>query len=394
MKKLFLKTLIALFFMPAFLAAQGIEFNHDLAWKDLLAKAKETNKVIFVDAFTSWCGPCKMMAKNVFTDKEVGDYFNAAFVNAKIDMEKGEGPEIAEKYGVRAYPTFLFINGNGELVHSGLGYMPPADFLTLAKAAGDPTKQYNPMKKRWEKGDRSAQFLYEFTEQASQNEPYNTDLMKEITNAYIDTQKDLLTPDNANYLVRYISFPDSKGFQFIMDHADQLDAVLGQGAAAGTISQVIVNDVFTKYPPTSGEMPFDEISTYAKQKYPAKYVDKLIGELKLNYLMTQNDTGAYAKEAVSYVEKYGKNDAMLLNQIAWSFYENIDKKSLLKKALSWALRSVELENAYFNNDTVAALYYKLGQMKEAKAFAEKAIALAKATNQDYSATQEMLDKIK
>lgn len=380
--------------MPALLSAQGIEFQHDLAWKELLAKAKESNKVIFVDAFTTWCGPCKMMAKNVFPDKEVGEYFNATFVNAKIDMEKGEGPDIAQKYGVRAYPTYLFVNGEGELVHSGLGYMPATDFLTLARAAGDPTKQYSPMKKKWEKGERSAQFLYDFTDQVSQNEPYNTDLLKEVTNAYVNTQKDLLTSDNAAYLVRYISFPDSKGFQYILEHAAQLDEVLGKGTAEGTINQVIVNDIFTRYPPTDGDIAFDDISTYAKQKYPAQYADKIISELKLNYLMTQNDLKAYADHAISHVEKYGKEDAMLLNQVAWSFYENIDKKGLLKKALSWAMHSVELEDAYFNNDTVAALYYKLGKMKEAKAFAEKAIDLAKATGQDYSATQEMLDKIR
>ena len=394
MKNSFLKALITFIFLPALLSAQGIEFQHDLSWKQLLAKAKESNKVIFVDAFTTWCGPCKMMAKNVFPDKEVGEYFNATFVNAKIDMEKGEGPDIAQKYAVRAYPTYLFVNGDGELVHSGLGYMPAPDFLNLAKAAGDPSKQFNPMKKRWEKGDRSAEFLYEFTEQVSQNEPFNTDLMKEVSEAYIGTQKDLLTVENATYLVRYATSPDSKGFQYMVEHADQLDAVIGKGAAEGAINQVMLNDIFTQFPPTDGDMPFEEISTYTRQKYPAKYADKLISELKLNYLMTQNNLKTYAEQAIAHVEKYGKNDAMVLNQVAWSFYENIDKKSYLKKALGWALRSVELENAYFNNDTVAALYYKLGKMKEAKAYAEKAIDIAKATNQDFSDTQEMLDKIK
>ena len=180
----------------------------------------------------------------------------------------------------------------------------------------------------------------------------------------------------------------------MLQNADQLNAVLGKAAAEGSINQVMFNDIFTQFPPTDGDMPFEEISTYTRQKYPAKYADKLISELKLNYLMTQNNLKTYAEQAIAHVEKYGKNDAMLLNQVAWSFYENIDKKSYLKKALGWALRSVELENAYFNNDTVAALYYKLGKMKEAKAYAEKAIDIAKATNQDFSATQEMLDKIK
>lgn len=57
----------------------------------------------------SWCGPCKMMDRNVFVKKSVGDYYNSTFVNARFDMEKGEGIEIAQKYMVRSYPTYLFL---------------------------------------------------------------------------------------------------------------------------------------------------------------------------------------------------------------------------------------------------------------------------------------------
>ena len=72
--------------------AQGIEFAHGSTWKEILAKAEKEDKLIFVDAYAEWCGPCKKMAKDVFTQKEVGGYFNANFVNVKMDMEAGEGP--------------------------------------------------------------------------------------------------------------------------------------------------------------------------------------------------------------------------------------------------------------------------------------------------------------
>src|SRR5690349_11740714 len=89
--------------------AQGIEFVHDKTFQEILDIAKKENKLVFMDAYTSWCGPCKRMAANVFPDPEAGAFFNSNFINVKIDMEKGEGPGISGKYGVRAYPTLFWI---------------------------------------------------------------------------------------------------------------------------------------------------------------------------------------------------------------------------------------------------------------------------------------------
>lgn len=105
--------------------------SFDQALKD----AAKKKKLIFVDAYTSWCGPCKMMNNSTFKDKSAGDFFNANLISMKIDMEQGEGPAFAMKYGVRAYPTLLFINAKGEVVHKVLGYRDGAVLLEEAKKA-------------------------------------------------------------------------------------------------------------------------------------------------------------------------------------------------------------------------------------------------------------------
>ena len=96
----------------------------ELSLEEACKKAKTENKPIFLDCYTSWCGPCKMMANEVFTLKEAGDYFNKNFVCVKTDMEKGGGPAIGKQYGVDAYPTFLVINADGKLMHKVVGAMP------------------------------------------------------------------------------------------------------------------------------------------------------------------------------------------------------------------------------------------------------------------------------
>ena len=112
-----------------------IVFDRKSKWNALLAKAKKENKLIFIDAYTTWCRPCIQMAKDVFTLDKVADFYNKNFINVSMDMEKGEGPELGKKYEVEAYPAFLFINGDGELVHRDGGFMEAPSFIQVGESA-------------------------------------------------------------------------------------------------------------------------------------------------------------------------------------------------------------------------------------------------------------------
>lgn len=115
--------------------ASGIDFSKDASFEELLAQAKVEDKLIFVDAYATWCGPCRMMDRRVFNQPEVGDFFNSNFINLKLDVERGEGPTLARQYRVRAMPTYLFIDGDGNVVHTAMGAMTQDRFLDLARAA-------------------------------------------------------------------------------------------------------------------------------------------------------------------------------------------------------------------------------------------------------------------
>ncbi len=110
----------------------GIKFE-TLSFNEAIQKAKKENKLIFLDAYAVWCGPCKMMDRTTFKDEKVGTVFNKNFINIKIDMEKGEGPEIARKYQVRAYPTMMLINGDGKVEKRILGAVRNTQLLEEVK---------------------------------------------------------------------------------------------------------------------------------------------------------------------------------------------------------------------------------------------------------------------
>ncbi len=112
----------------------GIKFFHG-TFNEAKAKAKKENKLIFMDCYTTWCGPCKKMAKNIFVKKEVGDYYNKNFICLKMDMEQGEGLTVATNYSIEAYPTYLFINSKGVVKHRELGYIESERFIQVGKTA-------------------------------------------------------------------------------------------------------------------------------------------------------------------------------------------------------------------------------------------------------------------
>jgi thiol:disulfide interchange protein len=133
MKKIFF-TLAILFSLHNISNAQGINFFKG-TWAEALEFAQAENKPIFVDAYTVWCGPCKFMSAKVFTDNDVAEYYNKSFVNFKYDMEKGDGPDFADKYRVTAYPTLLYLTPEGKVLHRVMGAKQAEGFINEGKKA-------------------------------------------------------------------------------------------------------------------------------------------------------------------------------------------------------------------------------------------------------------------
>ncbi len=117
----------------------GIQF-HGSSWDEALKLAKAENKLIFLDLYATWCGPCKMLDKNTFPDKAVGDFYNKNFINIHLDGEKGEGLMLARQYQIKGYPTLLFIDSNGKAVLHTAGYRGPEDFLNLGQEVKNQSK--------------------------------------------------------------------------------------------------------------------------------------------------------------------------------------------------------------------------------------------------------------
>ena len=373
------------------LIGQGIDFNA-ANFTAAMTKAKAEKKLIFVDAYTTWCGPCKHMSAKVFTDSEVGAYFNDYFVNVKIDMEQGEGPNLAKAWEIRGYPTLIFLNGDGEVIHRSMGARPAADFLDLGKAANDPDRQITTMTRRYEAGERSADFLRKYTDAMTSA---GLKGFGKIAQQYMDTQSDWTTKDNMQFIFDYADASmDSKLFQYSMEHkaafrdmvgAKKWDQKIAFAAEQDRTKNGIARDNvdglkahFSKYFETEKADQMAMMSYFRQLMYSPDPVEqeKFKAEIQL-FLADEPDLGWN-----------------FYNATAWQLFEVTTDRDLLKKAKRWTTISMQDQKNSYNTDTHAWILHKLGDTKKAIAYAQESIQLAKAEGSDYSATQKLLDSMR
>lgn len=113
---------------------QGISFFKG-SYQEAVATAAANGKMVFIDFYTEWCGPCKLMAKEVFTDKKVGEYYNKKFVAIQLNAEDPVNRSIVKQFKVKAYPTLAYVQPDGKLVMIRTGALPIDEFLKTGKIA-------------------------------------------------------------------------------------------------------------------------------------------------------------------------------------------------------------------------------------------------------------------
>lgn len=379
--KYFFILLGSLFLTNNHVYGQGIEFS-TAAWNDVLTRADKENKLIYMDAFTTWCGPCKMMTKNIFPDPNVGSFFNENFINIQVDMEKGIGINLAQLYKVNAYPTHLIINGKGHLVHFGLGYMDAVRFVEFGREAIDPNQQFITLKNKYDQGERSAPFLKKYLNLISMRDDPTTNI---VADEYFQTQTDFTTPGNMEMLYFYALNPSSPSHKILLDNKAALykkykndflsnlaDAYYNQGSTPKDIA-TIRKELESVYPEQKDFLQF-----FANA---------------LHYRITK-DKDAYTREVYTFLGEFNylKFDYQDLNKYAWYMYENADDIHYIRRATLWAQESVNQNPQYFNYDTLAWLLFKTGKVDAAKEMAIVAIELGKKSGEDTSSTEELLKK--
>lgn len=384
---LFLLTISALLF-----SQESIDFQN-LSFKQILAKAKSEKKLVFIDAYAVWCGPCKMMEKNIFPLPAVKDYYNANFINARFDMEKGEGRDLAVKYGIRSYPSFLFLNGDGEVVMKNLGYMGENDFLTIAKEANNPKFRTASNKDLFDKGEKDPDFLLNMMRLYVDSD---YELAKKVSERYFDVKKaEPLTKDDLGlllYFVKSTADPNYKIFVAKKPEIIQLmsEDVYNQFDANIKISKILENALDQK----TGIINDDYFYKNAVPLIGQKDAETAINRMKVLFYPTVNNFSGYEKAALAYYKDSEAFDSEELLKAAWIFSEHVSTPASLKKAEEWAEKSVMKTETAENTYILAKLYSKTGKKENAKMYAVISQNLAAVQGKDASLATQLLETLK
>ncbi len=388
------KIFLALLAIPCILSAQkGIEFQPTQTWSTIIAKAKKEKKNIFLDAYTTWCGPCKAMSENTFTDATVGKFYNANFINAKIDMEAGDGLFLAKKYHVNSYPTLLYIDREtGEILHMGIGYKDAGGFLSLGNDALNPEKQMWAMISKYTSGNRSASLLYNIASYCSDIDDGDTE---KYTDEYLATQKDWKTANTVKLLFKVTSSTTSKHFNWLNTNQSSIEYLATDLAFSPKkeLDLIILQSAYKKY---FQSIPKIDSAQQFMQKYRDQNWTKMnLAYMQMVYHLDQENYVLYMKYATEYLESGGINIATAndLNSIAWNFFLKNNNNAQLEKALDWAILSFKREASWYTADTIANLYNKLGNKIQAKEYAQLAISIGKKAGEDVSETEKLLKSL-
>ena len=422
--------------------SQGIRFENG-SWKEVLEKARQTNKPIFLNIYKFWSKPCKQMKSEVFPLAEIGNVYNPNFICYQLDSEKGEGIEIIKKYKVEVYPTFLFINGDEKSFFHASGAKEAKDFIALSKSALFARNDTIPIevweKEYIEKRNDPAFLSAYISKRLRLSLPVTTlfdDYLKLIpeeertSDTVLEVYRDVIHSLNEHtFAIENLLKNKTK---FIGKLNDSFNAFLYQA-----VRYTIWNEV-------KSNSKNDEFLALAVETYdqlPKNTVREQRDEIYIDYYLHTRETDKYLKYATNFCNNYlvkmstdsiDKTDQLFvkildkqlnsitypedisrsfeqaisrskhlardgigdkLNTFAWEVFKRVSDTATLKDALLWSGRSLEL---LINNpprlDTYANLLYKLGQKEEAIAREEE--ALRYADEKDKKVFTETLMKMK
>jgi len=210
-----------------------------------------------------------------------------------------------------------------------------------------------------------------------------------IAEEYLTTQTDWSIPDNLSLIFNLTESVDSKMFEYLAQNKTLFIEQYSEQEVEGKIQQL----VFAKIQNESENMDMEQVGALFQKAYPSRAA-KMTSAYRMTHYRQKGDREGFATSALDHYKNYPSEDPYELNDIAWTFYEVIEDKDLLKGASKLTKQSIKLEKAYFNMDTLAAIYSKMGKKGKAIKTAKKAIALARVSGEDFSTSTELIEMIK
>lgn len=370
--------------------AQGIRFERDLSWKEIQIKAKASGKAIFIDAYTTWCGPCKQMDRDVFPNKEVGDFFNQHFISFKLQMDKtpNDAADIKKQYAdaewfeknyqITSYPCYLFFDINGKLIHrAGGGGLKPKDFIAIGEEARDPAKQMLSFKKKYDQGERSTEFMKNYIYKLA---AAGDQLLEPTADEFLKLQKDPFSAESVGMMMFMTTGSTSKYFDLLVKNKTKLYAAIGKAKADTYLKKVIDAGVTSTALKTEIDKDTQKIKHRVDEPALLKYFSRFYAAdtsafltafhtASISKLLDEQQAYLKAKTVLNYSVKPDMQQAALLSLMIMRNGNNQEDNQLVLALLS---AYPETED-HLMNQTLCKVYSYVGQPEKALQYAGRAL---------------------
>lgn len=402
------QVVIVLCWLMPFMAKAQIKFSTASNWNAVLAQAKKEQKSIFLDAVASWCAPCKRMDDEVYSDPEISDYVNSNFIPLQVQFDQAKNdPQtfknwyadakmLMAKYSITAYPTFLFIDGDGKVIEKGIGFQPAAEFLALLKKVNDPNTSYAVQIAKYQAGKIQGQQLMTLAIRAQKL--LDTVLANQVAKRYHITvlEKEdpaaLLNLELRDFIVDFQTLfsLNDRLIKYLYTHQAEVDAKLDYKNFAQKVMDYLINRdlilpiIEPKGVHQSNTPDWKALNKKIRKAYDVKTADRLIYNTQIDWYKEEKDWPNVVKYTIAQLEAEKLDTVGILarsnlNNISFNLiFTHSDDPVTLKKAIGY-MELILPHNPEMHTwiDTYANLLYKIGQKEKAILFESKALKQAK-----------------
>jgi thiol-disulfide isomerase/thioredoxin len=396
------------YFFNAESQSQGIKFERGLTWEQIILKAKNESKFVFVDCYATWCKPCKEMDKQVFTDAAIEKLMSERFISVKIQMDSTKSDDknirklfptarqFEKLYNIAALPTFLFFSSDGKLVHREIGKMEVNRFVSLANDAINPEKQLYTLIEKWKDGQLENNKILQLSETLKKyhEDSLSLEVARDYMLNYLDKLSDneLLQKENLDFLRQNAKMIRTKDrvFEMLYNDKGKVDNVINNSGYSKRFADYIIynSEIFPylmNVKNNKQKPDWRQLTNQIKSKFSGKDAIKYVIEGKVNWYKDKKDWKNYTKALFqkTKIEDLFKlpldegTIAFYINGRANDFFTYSNKKKELKLALMWSNYAISKASSNIASllDTKANLLYKLKRKDEALRIYKKVIEL-------------------
>jgi thioredoxin-related protein len=379
--------------------SSGIHFVTEISWEDIKAKAKMSNKYILVDCYTTWCGPCKRMDREIFPNANIGELVNSKFISYRAQMDSStfdqpyikkryrDSEKLKNNYNITVFPTYLFFDPNGNLVNKSYGFKTVKQFSDLINSSLNPETQYFTIKEKYYKGELNCSLLNYLSQTASSlrdNLFADSVARRYIKECLVGLSVDkLMTIENVRFMRSFMRKTTDSSFSLFYRNKDLINRIMDADRYSDMVTDGIIYKeeidliLNSNIKGKKGQPDWDSLYNVIVKKYDSVVTNRIILNGKATWYESIGNNPEYVKYLTEYIKSWNfKNltkHAIYINNSAFKISEYSVSDKELETAVGWMRELITHEpNDPYYLDTLAALLYKLGRKNEALEYQERA----------------------